>query len=109
MVKMVTREPASQRGSLSSDRRPEYFLCISWLLYSPRRCSPWRFNDSTIQRFNVWNKTMTFDPKEKALLGALADVLIPAGEGFPSASEAGVAAEGLENILSFRPDLAAGL
>ncbi len=52
---------------------------------------------------------MTFDPKEKALLGALADVLIPAGEGFPSASEAGVAAEGLENILSFRPDLAAGL
>ena len=52
---------------------------------------------------------MTFDANEKILLGALADVLIPAGEGFPSASEAGVAGEGLEIILSFRPDLAAGL
>jgi hypothetical protein len=39
----------------------------------------------------------------------LADVFIPAGEGFPSASEAGVANEGLDQVLSFRPELAAGL
>ena len=52
---------------------------------------------------------MTFDSNERALLGGLADVLIPAGEGFPSASEAGVASDGLDQVLSFRPDLTAGL
>jgi hypothetical protein len=52
---------------------------------------------------------MTFDAHERAVLAALADVLIPAGEGFPSASDAGVAREGLDQVLSFRPDLAAGL
>jgi len=36
-------------------------------------------------------------------------VLIPAGEGFPSASQAGVAREGLDQVLSVRPDLEAGL
>jgi len=48
---------------------------------------------------------MTFDANERAVLAGLADILIPASEGFPSASEAGVAAEGLEQVLSFRPDL----
>lgn len=52
---------------------------------------------------------MTFDLKERAALAALADVLIPAGSGFPAASEAGVAAKGLDEVLSFRPDLAVGL
>jgi hypothetical protein len=52
---------------------------------------------------------MSFDAKERAVLGGLADVLIPAGEGFPSASEAGVAADGLDRVLTFRPDLAIGL
>jgi hypothetical protein len=52
---------------------------------------------------------MTFNAIERAILAGLADVLIPAGEGFPSASEAGVASEGLDQVLSFRPDLAAGL
>ena len=52
---------------------------------------------------------MIFDTNERALLSGLADVLIPAGEGFPSASEAGVAGEGLDQVLAFRPDLAAGL
>lgn len=52
---------------------------------------------------------MIFDLNERAALAGLADVLIPAGEGFPSASEAGVAGEGLDQVLSFRPDLAAGL
>ena len=51
----------------------------------------------------------TFDPEERALLARLADVLIPAGQGFPSASEAGVAREGLDQVVSLRPDLAAGL
>ena len=40
------------------------------------------------------------------MLADLADVLIPAGEGLPSASEAGVARDGLDQVLSFRPDLA---
>jgi len=52
---------------------------------------------------------MTFDPDQRAALAALADVLIPAGDGFPSASQAGVAAEGLDQVMSFQPDIAAGL
>ena len=50
------------------------------------------------------NQLMTFDSDERRALGELADVLIPAGEGFPSASEAGVAHGGLDQVLSFRPD-----
>ena len=52
---------------------------------------------------------MTFDSIERATLADLADVLIPAGEGFPSASAAGVAGEGLDQLLAVRPDLVAGL
>src|SRR6185295_18232537 len=52
---------------------------------------------------------MSFDENERRLLGELANVLIPASEGFPSASEAGVAGEGLDQVLSFRPDLGPGL
>src|SRR5262245_21115460 len=52
---------------------------------------------------------MTFDERERALLGRLADVLIPAGEEFPSASGAGVAGSGLDQVLAVRPDIAAGL
>src|SRR5215510_14382041 len=52
---------------------------------------------------------MTFDTNERAVLAGLADVLIPSGQEFPSASEADVAGEGLDQVLSFRPDLAAGL
>jgi hypothetical protein len=49
---------------------------------------------------------MNFDSNERAVLGELADVIIPAGEGFPSATQAGVAGDGLDQVLSFRPDLA---
>ena len=52
---------------------------------------------------------MTFDTTERATLATLADVLIPAGDDLPCASEAGVAGEGLDQALSFRPDLADGL
>ena len=52
---------------------------------------------------------MNFDAQERAVLERLADVVIPAGEGFPSASQAGVAQAGLDQVLTFRPDLAAGL
>ena len=52
---------------------------------------------------------MTFDANDREALAALADLLIPDGEGFPSASEAGVSGDGLDQVLSFRPDLAAGL
>jgi len=52
---------------------------------------------------------MTFDTNERSLLAALADLLIPAGDGFPAASAAGVAGSGLDQVLSFRPDLAPGL
>lgn len=52
---------------------------------------------------------MKFDTDERALLASLADVLIPAGEGFPAASTAGVAGEGLDQLISVRPDLEAGL
>lgn len=52
---------------------------------------------------------MTFDANERAVLASLADILIPAGQGFLSASEAGVAGEGLDQVLAVRPDLVAGL
>jgi hypothetical protein len=52
---------------------------------------------------------VNIDAEQRAILAALADVLIPAGEGFPRASDAGVAHEGLDQVLSFRPDLADGL
>lgn len=52
---------------------------------------------------------MSIDANERAVLAGLANVLIPAGEGFPSASAAGVAGEGLDQVLAVRPDLAAGL
>jgi hypothetical protein len=50
-----------------------------------------------------------FDETDRALLARLADLLIPTGQGFPSASEAGVAHAGLDAVLTVRPDLAEGL
>lgn len=52
---------------------------------------------------------MNFDAKERALLAALADVLIPARDDCASASQACVAETGLDQILAARPDLGAGL
>jgi hypothetical protein len=52
---------------------------------------------------------MSFDPNERRALAKLVDELIPAGDGFPSASEAGVCREGLDAVLTARPDLEAGL
>jgi hypothetical protein len=49
---------------------------------------------------------MIFDEAERSIL---ADVLIPASAGFLSASQAGVAAEGLDQVLAVRPDLEPGL
>jgi hypothetical protein len=51
----------------------------------------------------------TFDSKRRALVAALADVLIPKGEGMPSASEAGVAGQWLDEVLRLRPDFASPL
>ena len=50
-----------------------------------------------------------FDSKRRALLGALADVLIPSGDGMPSASEAGVAGRWLDEVLKLRPDFGSPL
>lgn len=46
-----------------------------------------------------------FNNEARAILGRLADILIPAGDGFPSASEAGVAGVLLDEALAARPDL----
>jgi hypothetical protein len=48
---------------------------------------------------------MNLTSAERQLFATLADLLIPAGSGFPSASEAGVANEGLDQLLAVRPDL----
>ena len=48
---------------------------------------------------------MNLSSAERQLLAALADLLIPAGEDFLSASEAGVADRGLDQLLAVRPDL----
>jgi hypothetical protein len=52
---------------------------------------------------------MSFDQTERALLGRLADVLIPASDAMLSASAAGVAQQGLDRVLTARPDLAEGI
>jgi len=52
---------------------------------------------------------MSFDQTERALLAALADVLIPAAGGMPSASQADVAGQWLDAVLTARPDLAGRL
>jgi hypothetical protein len=48
---------------------------------------------------------MTFDQNERALFAQLADVLIPAGSGQPSASAAEVHGDWLDQVLIARPDL----
>jgi hypothetical protein len=53
--------------------------------------------------------TPTLNSNERALFAQLADVLIPAGERMPAASQAGVAGEHLDQVLTARPDLATGL
>lgn len=52
---------------------------------------------------------MNFDPAQRAVLASLADVLIPAGDGMPSASAAAVAEEGLNQVLAAVPSLGASL
>ena len=52
---------------------------------------------------------MNFDPAQRAVLAGLADVLIPAGDGMPSASAGGVAEEGLNQVLAAVPGLGASL
>jgi hypothetical protein len=47
--------------------------------------------------------------ERRTQLGLIADQLIPAGSGMPSASGAGVAGEFLDEVLAARPDLAAPL
>lgn len=48
---------------------------------------------------------MTLSDAQRATLAGLADVLIPAGGGMPSASEAGVTGRWLDELLASRPDL----
>jgi hypothetical protein len=50
-----------------------------------------------------------FDAEARARLAALADALIPAGDGMPSASEAGVAGEWLDAIVAAEPGFAPAL
>jgi hypothetical protein len=45
-----------------------------------------------------------FDADRRAVLAAVADVLIPKGDGMPSASEAGAAGRWLDEVLRLRPD-----
>ncbi len=52
---------------------------------------------------------MNFDQNERDLFASLADVLIPAGNGQPSASEAEVSGVWLDQVLAARPDLVVGL
>jgi hypothetical protein len=52
---------------------------------------------------------MALTDAQRAQLGAIADQLIPAGGGMPSASQAGVAGQYLDEVLSSLPDLKAPL
>ncbi len=46
---------------------------------------------------------------QRRLFAAIADVLIPAAEGMPSASDVGVQGEPLDHVLALRPELAGDL
>lgn len=46
-----------------------------------------------------------FDDRARSTFAGLADTLIPAGAGMPSASQAGAAGEWLDAVLDARPDL----
>ena len=50
-----------------------------------------------------------FDDRARSTFAGLADTLIPAGSGMPSASQAGAAGEWLDAVLEARPDLAGPL
>ena len=52
---------------------------------------------------------MSLSDAHRAQLAAIADQLIPAGSGMPSASEADVHGRFLDEVLAARPDLAAPL
>ena len=52
---------------------------------------------------------VVFDADARGKLAALADALIPAGNGMPSASEAGVAGEWLDAVLTAEPGFAGPL
>jgi hypothetical protein len=52
---------------------------------------------------------VSFDPAQRAVLAGLADVLIPAGDGMPAASVAGVAGQGLDQVLAAVPGLGSSL
>jgi hypothetical protein len=52
---------------------------------------------------------VSFDPARRAVLAGLADVLIPASDGMPSASAAGVAGQGLDQVLAAVPGLGPSL
>jgi hypothetical protein len=52
---------------------------------------------------------MSFSQSERELLARLADLLIPAGDGHPSASAADVAGQGLDQVLTTCPEMTAGL
>jgi hypothetical protein len=44
-------------------------------------------------------------PEQRAALAALADVLVPAGEGMPSASDVGLQEKWIDRALRARPEL----
>jgi hypothetical protein len=50
-----------------------------------------------------------FDGRRRAILAALADVLIPSADGMPAASEAGAAGRWLDEVLRVRPDFGPSL
>jgi hypothetical protein len=52
---------------------------------------------------------MSLSRDERIALAALADVLIPAGDGLPSASAAEVSGQWLDQVLEACPDLMPGL
>lgn len=46
------------------------------------------------------------DPDRRAILGQIADVLIPADDGMPSATDVGTHGGLIDQALNYRPDLA---
>ena len=49
--------------------------------------------------------TAKLSADDRAIFGAIADFLVPKTAKMPAATEVGVAAGGIDDVLKFRPDL----
>ena len=56
-------------------------------------------------QMNTATDTQVWTPDQHALIGQLADMVVPRGDGMPSATDIEVHIHGVEKVAAMRPDL----